>query len=184
MANQKKTDYVSDLLAKLQKNPHIILVSFTTTSHKSLEGFRNKLHDQENTSELVVLKNSLFKIAFDKLNKKESLLSEEESLRLQSLTKGQIALMLVQDDWLSALKVLKEFVKEDESVSYKAGFIDGVVYEADGLKELANLPSKEQLIARLIGALKAPQSRFVYSLQFNTTKLVNVIKNAADAAKN
>ena len=111
-------------------------------------------------------------------------MSDEDSLRLQSLAKGQIALMLVQNDWHSALKTLKEFVKEDETVDFRAGFIDGIVYEAAGLEELANLPSKEQLIARLIGSLKAPQSRFVYSLQFNTTKLVNVIKNAEDAAKN
>ncbi len=184
MANQQKTSYVSDLLEKLQANPHIILVSFTTTSHKALEGFRSKLHAQEDKIELVVLKNSLFKIAFDKLNKKENLLSEEDSLRLQGFTKGQIALMLVQKDWSSALKVLKDFAKEDETISFQAGVIDGTVYEADGLKELANLPSKEQLIAKLIGTLKAPHSRFVYSLQFNTTKLVNVIKNAADAAKN
>lgn len=184
MANLKKTSYVSDLLAKLQENPHLILVSFTTTSHKAMEGFRSKLHAQSEPIQLIVLKNSLFKIAFDKLNKKENVLSEEDSQKLQDFTNGQIALMLVQNDWHSALKTLKDFAKEDETISFRAGVIDGTIYEAKGLEDLANLPSKEQLIAKLIGTLKAPHSRFVYSLQYNTTKLVNVIKNAADAAKN
>lgn len=184
MSNLKKTSYVSDLLQKLQENPHLILVSFTTTSHKALESFRSKLHAQEDKTQLIVLKNSLFKIAFDKLNKKENVLSEEDSQKLQDFTKGQIALMLVQNDWYSALKTLKDFAKEDETISFRAGVIDGTIYEAKGLEDLANLPSKEQLVAKLIGTLKAPHSRFVYSLQYNTTKLVNVIKNAADAAKN
>lgn len=182
MANQAKKAYVDDLRTQLQNNPHLVVVGFSGIPHKQMEEFRTKLRESsDNPPSFVVLKNSLFKIAFDGFNRKNKVVSDGESLDVQNSVKGQSALMLMNEDWLSGLKTVKEFAKDIEGFEFKIGIIDGQVYADTGLKQLADLPGKEELIAKIIGALKAPQSRFVYGLNFNTMKLVNVLKNASES---
>lgn len=180
MANTQKQAYVADLLAQLQENPHLVVVGFTTTSHRKLEDLRSKLRASgEQAPSVIVLKNSLFKIAFAYHNNKAHLIADDQSELLQSNVKGQSVLLLMNDEWMTTLKTLKDFAKDEEGFEFRVGLIDGNVYEDAGLTQLANLPSKEQLIIKLIGALKAPQSRFVYGLKFSSLQLVTVLKNAS-----
>lgn len=182
MAQQIKKDYVSDVISQLQENPHLVVVGFTGTSHQKLEELRIKLREAEGADPtFMVLKNSLFRIAFHTFNKKNKVVSDEDSTNVQAHVKGQSAMLLMNDDWLSAIKVIKDFAKTEEDFDFRVGLIDGQVYEQAGLTQLANLPSKEELVAQLVRALKAPQSRIVYGLNFGNMKLVNVLKNASEA---
>lgn len=180
MANQVKKNYVQNIREKLSHNPHVVVLNFSGTKHKKLEDFRIKLRGiAEDAPEFFVLKNSLFKIAFDQFNQKNKVLSAEDSEMLQSAVKGQAAAILTDGDWLSYLKAIKEFAKEEEGFEFAAGVLEGTVYNQDGLKRLADLPGKEELIASIIGSVRAPQQKLVYGLKFNAMKLVNVLKNAA-----
>lgn len=183
MANTVKKDYVSDLMGQLQENPHLVVVGFTSTSHKKLEDLREKLRASGTTSSFMVLKNSLFRLAFYTFNKKNKVVSDEASQTLQDNVKGQAALMLINDDWLSALKVIKDFAKDEEGFEFRVGLVDGQVYEQAGLSQLASLPGRDELVVKIIMALKSPQTKLVYGLKFNSMKLVNVLKNAVDAGK-
>lgn len=182
MPSQPKKDYVSTVLKTLQDNPRFVVVGFTTTSHLRMEELRTKLRESSKSeiSNLTVLKNSLFKVAFDKLNKEKGLISEAEAEQLRSQIFGQSAIMLMPEDWVGTLKEFKNFAAAEEGMVFKVGILDGQMYVEAGLKQLADLPSKDQLAVNLIMALKAPQSRLVYGLKFNTMKLANVIRNAAD----
>ncbi len=184
MANQQKISYVSDLYAQLQKNPNFVLIGFEKTSHLRLEEFRVKLLElykgQDQTSELMVIKNSLFKVALSKLQKSDKQLSEEDTTMIQSLAKGQTMLLLIPEDWVGALKEVSTFAKEEEGIVFRVGRIEGITYEATGLQTLAKLPSKEELVIKVINSLRSSQTRLVYGLQFNTMKLVNVLKNASE----
>lgn len=184
MANQQKISYVSDLYAQLQKNPNFVLVGFEKTSHLRLEEFRVKLlnlyKDQDHTSELMVIKNSLFKVALSKLQKSDKKLSESDTKLIQDLAKGQTMLLLIPEDWVGALKEVNTFAKEEEGIVFRVGRIEGIVYESTGLQTLAKLPSKEELVIKVINSLRSSQTRLVYGLQFNTMKLVNVLKNAGE----
>ncbi len=183
MANTSKKAYVADLVAQLQENPHLVVVGFTTTSHKRLEELRSKLYALgEQAPSIVVLKNSLFKVAFVAHNARAKRVDSAESEMLQSKIKGQSILMLMNDEWAATLKILKDFAKDEEGFEFRAGLIDGKVYQEAGLTDLANLPSKPELVARLIGALKSPQSRLVRGLKFNSMQLVTVLKNASARA--
>jgi large subunit ribosomal protein L10 len=153
-----------------------------------MEEFRVKLLDlykgKDKKSELMVIKNSLFKVALAKLQKSDEKLSEEDSQMIQDLAKGQTMLLLMPDEWATVLKEVDAFAKAEEGVVFRAGRIEGNVYEQSGLQSLAKLPSKEELVVKIIMSLRSSQTRLVYGLQYNTIKLVNVLKNAGEKGAN
>ena len=184
MANQQKKDYVSELYSRLEKNPHFVLIGFEKSSHQRLEEFRGKLReiykDQSDMSELMVIKNSLFRVAFEKLQKADKNLTKDDMKIVQDLAKGQTMLLLIPGDWARTLKVVHTFAEEEEGMSFRAGRIEGIVYQESGLQSVAKLPGKEELVIKIINSLRSSQTRLVYGLQFNTIKLVNVLKNASE----
>lgn len=185
MPNSQKRAYVEDLVSLLKDNPQFVVVGFAGTTHKRLEEFRGKLRElasQEGpTPRLMILKNSLFKVALEKFNGKSKVVSAEELEKLVTQTSGQSAILFLSEDWAGGLKTFKTFAKEEEGMQFRVGLIDGVVYVETGLAQLADLPSREQLVAKITGILRAPSTKLVYGLRFNATQLVMVLKNAADA---
>ncbi len=186
MPNTQKRDYVENLVSLLKENPQFVVVGFTSTKHKRLEEFRAKLRElggQETASpHLMILKNSLFKVALEKFNAQGKVVAEAEIEKLAEHTSGQSALLFLSEDWMAGLKTFKTFAKDEEGMTFRVGLIDGVVYVEAGLAQLADLPSREQLAAQIIGSLLTPATKVAYSLKFNIMQLATVLKNAADKA--
>ncbi len=95
---------------------------------------------------------------------------------LLSHLEGTTALAVSTDDAIAPAKVVSEFIKKNklentEVLTIKAGIVDGKVISADDVKALASLPSREVLIAKLLGSMQAPISNTVGVLQ-------GVIRNA------
>ena len=86
---------------------------------------------------------------------------------LDPVLHGPTALAVSSTDAIAPAKVLAKFAKDNDVVSIKAGFVDGKVIDVKGVEELAKLPSKEELIAKLMGSLNAPVSGVVNILQGN-----------------
>lgn len=75
---------------------------------------------------------------------------------LDPILHGPTSLAVSATDAVAPAKILSKFVKGNDSVSIKAGFVEGKVIGTDEIKALAELPSREELIAKLMGGLKAP----------------------------
>ena len=88
---------------------------------------------------------------------------------------GSILTAVSYSDEVSAAKVLKDFVKENEAFALQAGVLEGKLIAKDEVKSLADLPSKEQLLGQLVGTLNAPISGFVNVLAGNLRGLVTVL---------
>ncbi len=178
MAHHIKKDYVSNLAEKLSDNPQYILIGFGSTPHKKLEEMRRSIREADaqttHKPQLTILKNALFKIALERLQKKNLLGIANEA-------KGQSAILFLPDDWLSGIKAFYAYLKDDENLEFKVGYIDGVLYDKDGLKKLAVLPSREELAVKVILSLRSPQVRLINALQYNTMKLVYVLKSAGES---
>lgn len=166
MPNVKKIQRVSSLVEKLKQSPNFVLFHFANTPHQKMEELRKKLHQA--SSKIQVVKNILFKIAANKLKKKE--LTSDEVL------KGQSALLTLLGDWSKGMATFYKFAKTDGSLSFKIGIIEGKIYQKDELERLAQLPSREELVSKIITSLKSPQTRIIYSMRFGMLKLVNVLK--------
>jgi len=88
---------------------------------------------------------------------------------------GQIALSLSNTDEVSGAKIIDTFSKTNENVKMLGGVLGMQVMNADEVKALAKIPSKEELLAKLVGTLNAPISGFVNVLAGNLRGLVQVL---------
>lgn len=93
---------------------------------------------------------------------------------------GGIAIAISQNDEVAGAKILKEFAKKYEALEFRGGILEGKVLSLEQVIQLSNIPSKIELLSKLVGSLKSPISGFVNVLQGNLRGLVcvlNAIKN-------
>jgi len=171
MANQKKIEKSQKLAKIISEKKNFLLVKFTNISHQKLEGLRKKLKEKQ--AKLMVIKNSIFEKAI------ETLVSSREKFNQIKEKffplKENSAILTFDSDWSDAISSFYKFVKEEGTLFFKFGFLDDVIYEENQLIKISQLPSRNQLLAKIISSLKSPSSRLVYSLKFSTFRLVNII---------
>ena len=83
---------------------------------------------------------------------------------------GMTAIAVSQDDPIAPAKIMKEYADKIQSFEIKAGFVDGGVIDAAGVEALAATPSKEVLIAKMMGSLMSSLYGFAYVLQAKIDK--------------
>jgi large subunit ribosomal protein L10 len=89
--------------------------------------------------------------------------------------KGSILTAVSFDDEVSAAKLLKEFSKKNESFVFAAGVLEGKGLTAQEVNQLSMLPSKQELLSKMVGSLNAPISGFVQVLAGNLRGLVTAL---------
>ena len=142
MANPDKTAAVAELAESFRESNGAVLTEYRGLTVKQLQELRRTLG--ENVS-YAVAKNTLTKIAA-----KDAGVELEEAL----LT-GPTAIAFIKGDPVEAAKGLRDFAKANAPLIIKGGFLDGKVLSADEIKKLADLESREVLLAKLAGGMKA-----------------------------
>lgn len=84
---------------------------------------------------------------------------------------GMTAIAISEKDPIAPAKILKEYDEKIESFKILAGYCDGEVLDANGVKELADIPSKEVLIAKFLGSIQSPVYKFAYAVKAVAEKL-------------
>lgn len=79
---------------------------------------------------------------------------------LQEFLSGPSAFAFSYEDATTAASILNKITKDFKLLEFKAGVVEGVVYDAEGMKKVADIPSKEVLLSRLLGSFKSPMSAF------------------------
>ena len=103
----------------------------------------------------AVIKNTLISKACDKTG--------FEALKPQ--LEGMNALAISFDDPIAPAKILKEYAEKVETFEIRGGLLDGAVVDAATVNELADIPPKEVLVAKLLGSIQSPLYKFAYVLQ-------------------
>lgn len=145
-----------------------IAAEYHGLSVSSLTDLRKKA--RESGVYLRVVKNTLAKRA---------LVGTEFECMNQGLV-GPMLLAFSQDDPGAAARLLGDFKKANDKLQVKIVSIGGVVYPASDLKRLADLPTKDQAIAILMGLMKAPIEKFVRTLAEPHAKLVRTVAAIRD----
>lgn len=148
---QKKT-VVAELTEKMQNATAGVIVDYRGLTVEEDTKLRVKL--REAGVEYKVVKNTLTRFAANQIGFEA----------LDPVLNGPTALAL-SDDPVAPAKVLAEFAKTNPNLEIKAGFLDGKVITLDEVKTLANTPSREVLIAKIMGSLNSPISKLVRTLQ-------------------
>ncbi len=100
---------------------------------------------------------------------------------LKDSLKGMTAFAISMDDQVVAAKILANYAKDHDNFVLKAGYCDGKVLDAEGIKALAEIPSKEILIGRMMGSLQSSLYSFAYVLQAIIDKDGDATAEAAPA---
>jgi large subunit ribosomal protein L10 len=166
----EKTLIVADVREKLKASPYLLVVDYSGMKVPHFEELRTRLAGVG--GRLSVVRNTFLKIAAHDLQMPEL----EESLV------GQTAMVTGEVDICAAAKILKTFHAEFQKPVVRAGVLDNSALTAAQVAELADLPSKEVLQAKLLGLLQTPASQFVRILNEPGASLARVLKAKADAA--
>lgn len=160
---EQKKEILDSLKEKLQSSKSVVFSSDQGLDVKSVEELRNKM--RENGGEYLVAKKTLLRIATEDLGENEVIDQLE----------GSVGVTLSYEDEVSGAQLLDKFAKDHEKLNIGGGILENKFILADMVKKLATLPSKEGLLAKLVGTLNAPMTGMVNVLSGNTRGLVNVL---------
>lgn len=160
----EKEEIVKDLTEKLSQIEGAALADYRGLNVEQMGKLRDKL--RENGVEFKVVKNNLVKIAAD----------EAEIEGLDDYLVGPVGIAFGYDDPVLPAKLLKEYGKEHGTLDLKAGILEKSVIGEAKVKELADLPGREQLLGQLVGVLQAPITNFVNVCQANIRDFVSVVE--------
>ena len=150
ITREKKQQQLQVLIEKMQKAKSIVFAKYSETSVANQNKVRNALRAQH--AELKVAKKTLIRLAAKSIGIENIL---DEALE------GQIAVAFSYEDAIAGAQILKKLSKEIPEIALKGGIFEGKALGTADIIELASLPSKEVLIARLLGSMLSPVSGFV-----------------------
>lgn len=159
----QKQEILDDLKDKIAKQKAMILVGITGLKVKDVSGLRKKLKAADGN--LKVIKKTLIEKAF-----KENKLDFDKNKY-----KEEMAVAFGFKDEIVPAKTVYQAGLANEKLKILGGFIDNEFNEAESIIALAKLPSREELLAKLVGSLSAPVSNFVYALNYNIKGLVHIL---------
>ena len=155
---EEKKQVVESLAAKLKSAQAGVLVKYEGI--KVSEDTELRVALRKAGVEYTVMKNTLTGRACDEAGYGE----------MKQYLTGMTAIALSQTDPLAPAKIMKEFADKIECFEIKAGFVDGGVLDAAGVEALAATPTKEVLVAKMMGSLMSSLYSFAYVLQAKIDK--------------
>jgi large subunit ribosomal protein L10 len=145
---QLKEAKVAEIKEKLEKAQAVVLAKYQGLTVEEDTQLRKNL--REAGVEYRVYKNTLVTLAAKELGLEG----------IVEYLEGPVSIAFGYEDVTAPARILNDFAKDHKVLELKAGIIDGEIYDSDKIKQLATIPSKEVLIAKLLGSIKSPISSF------------------------
>ena len=150
---EQKQKLVAELAEEIKNSVSGVLVNYQGITVDDDTKMRKALREAGVT--YMVMKNSLTGRACEEVGMGE----------MKQYLSGMTAIAIANDNPVAPAKVLKEYAEKIESFEILAGYLDGQVVDKDTVNTLADIPSKEVLIAKLLGSIKSPLYGLAYALQ-------------------
>ncbi|MCX5781079.1 MAG: 50S ribosomal protein L10 [Firmicutes bacterium] len=160
---EEKEQVVQEIKQKLEAATLVICTDYRGINVEQVTELRNKLRLPG--VEYRVLKNTMFRFALQQAG--------YENLATQ--ISGPNAVIFSQEDPIGPAKIIFDFAKTNKQLEIKLGILDGQMISPEDIKNLAQLPSREALLAHVVGTMQAPISAFVRVLNANLTGLVRAL---------
>lgn len=150
---EQKQQIVEELKGKIDAAVTGILVDYKGINVADDTALRKEL--RENGVDYFVVKNTLLSRAIEG--------TDLEGMK--SVLEGTTAIALSNEDYAAPARILSKFADKSETFNIKAGFIDGAIADLDTIGAIAKLPSREVLLATVVGAFQAPIAAFARAVQ-------------------
>lgn len=165
--NDTKIAAVDEVKEMFTSAKDYVFTDFRGLSVEQITNLRTKLREKD--ADYRVIKNARAKLAFKQLEKPD----------VSEYLVGPTAIALTRDDVSAVLKALLEFAKENP-IQVKGALVDETVFDAKQVEELSKLPTREELLAKLMATMNAPLQNLVYAMNGVPQKLVRVLQAIAD----
>ncbi len=150
---EQKQAIVAALAEQLKNSPAGVVVNYQGITVDDDTKMRKAL--REAGVDYKVMKNSMTGRACDEVGLGD----------MKQYLVGMTAIAIGKDDAVAPAKVLKEYAEKIESFQILGGYLDGKVVDKDTVNKLADIPSKEVLLAKFLGSIKSPLYGLAYALQ-------------------
>ncbi|MGB4442748.1 MAG: 50S ribosomal protein L10 [Coriobacteriia bacterium] len=168
MPTTQKQGLVAEIKERLSSSSGLILADYRGLSVKDMRALRTSL--RETGGEATVYKNSLAQIAIREL----------ELPNLDEFLVGPTVFVFTPEDPVATAKALLAFSRVNKVFAFKGGLIEGNVVSAESVKAIAALPSREELIAKLMGTMLNPVRGFMAMANAPAGAFARVVKAVAD----
>ena len=169
---ENKQQIVQEIKTLLNESEMAVVLDFKGLTIKEMSDLRAKL--RSNNGICKVTKNSLMRRAID---------GQSNWTDLESLLTGTNAFVLIKDDVGSAVKAIQTFQKETNKSETKGALFEGKLLSESEIKEIANLPSKEVLMAKIAGALNAVTSKIAIGINEVPSGLARSLKQHSESSE-
>ena len=165
MPNKKNIEQVKELSDSFSKAKAVYFTEYHGLNVGDITKLRSEFFKAD--VEYKVAKNTLIKLAAE----------ENKISGIEELLKGSTALAIAYDEPVAPAKVIKEFTKDSDLPSVKGILFDGEFLPGEEFKRLANLPSKEELLATLVAMLNSPMQKLVLTLNAPLQNIAGVLNS-------
>lgn len=150
---EQKAAKVAEIQGKIEKAKSVIFFDYRSITVAEDTELRTAMRKEG--VEYVVLKNNMVSRAAE---------AASVDSKVEEMLKGTIAYAFGYEDEVSPARILKGFIKKAKKCEFKGGIVEGKLYNASEIDAIAELPSREVLIGRLLGSMKSPVSKLVIVL--------------------
>lgn len=148
-----KKQVVAEIKEKFEKAQSVVVVDYRGLKVEEADALRKAFRDAG--VDFKIYKNNLTKIAI-------------EGTPFEAISKdltGPNAIAFGYEDAIAPAKIVKDFAKDHKNLEFKSGVIENKYCDLEAIKEIADIPSRDVLIAKFLGSIKSPISNFAYLLQ-------------------
>lgn len=151
-SHREKQLVIDEIKEKFEKSTSAVVIDYLGITVAQADAVRKKLREAE--VDYTVYKNTLAKRA----------LADTDYAKISDVLTGPSAFAFSYDDATAPARVLNNAIKEYQKMEFKAGFVEGEYYDAEALQTIASIPSRDGLIAKFLGSIQSPISKFVRTL--------------------
>jgi large subunit ribosomal protein L10 len=166
---KEKETIVKNLAEKLGKTKSVVLTNYQGLTVNQIQELKKEM--EKTKAEYAVVKNTLFLLALDK--------SKLSGVKIENLT-GPLALGFGFEDEVSAAKNIYNFARKNKLPKILSGILENRLLTKEETVALAQLPTKDELIAKTVYTISAPLSSFIQVLSANLRNFVYVLNAIKD----
>ena len=172
MNRQEKEVVIAEISEKISRAKGLFFADFTGLTVEQANELRREF--QKSGVDYKVVKNTLVKKALENVSGFDKVIA---GLR------GPTAIAISYDDPISPAKIIRKYIDKHEKPSVKVCVVENLVYDGSKLVELSKLPSRQELVASILGSLQSPILGVIYAVQAVTRDLVSVVGAIEDKKK-
>lgn len=164
ITRKKKEELVERYKGLIEGSAALIFTDYRGVTVPQIQSLRTALHEADGS--YLVVKNTLLNIALKEMG--------EEAIP-EDLLAGPNAVLFSGEDVGRSVTALKQWIKQEKVVEIKGAIMEGAVLDAKGAEALADLPTKEQLLGMILGAISGPARELVGVINAPAASLVRVL---------